>query len=125
MPRKPHAGKPISADRDEAPELTEAFFARANLYEGKRLIRRGRPKLACPKQQVTLRLDAAVIHRLRATGPGWQTRANKVLREWLEGQETPQEAAQHLTSAKRRNARRPASTKHPAVARGLLQSSGN
>jgi uncharacterized protein (DUF4415 family) len=75
------------AERDDAPELTDAFFARADVYEGPRLIRRGRPRLASPKQQVTLRLDAAVIRRLRATGPGWQTRANQALQEWLERQE--------------------------------------
>jgi uncharacterized protein (DUF4415 family) len=83
MPRKPQAGKPPSADPDDAPELTDAFFARADIYQGTQLIRRGRPKVDAPKQQVTLRLDAAVVEGLRATGPGWQTRANEALKAFL------------------------------------------
>jgi uncharacterized protein (DUF4415 family) len=48
------------------------------------LRRRGRPKADTPKRQVTLRLDADVIDRLRASGAGWQTRLNQALRDWLE-----------------------------------------
>lgn len=33
---------------------------------------------------VTLRLDADVMQRLRATGAGWQSRANDALRRALE-----------------------------------------
>ena len=33
------------------------------------------------KQQVTLRLDADVLERLRAEGAGWQSRINDVLRK--------------------------------------------
>jgi uncharacterized protein (DUF4415 family) len=83
MPRKPNAGGEPWIDPDDAPELTEAFFARAALYDGPKLIRRGRPPAAAPKQQVTLRLDREVIARLRATGPGWQTRTNEALKRWL------------------------------------------
>jgi uncharacterized protein (DUF4415 family) len=71
-------------DPDDAPELTDAFFERADIYQGTRLVRRGRPKVGAPKQQVTLRLDAAVVEGLRATGPGWQTRANEALRTFLD-----------------------------------------
>lgn len=70
-------------DPDDAPELTDAFFERATLYDGARVIRRGRPRAVSPKAQVTLRLDAAVLAALRATGPGWQTRANAALKRWL------------------------------------------
>ncbi len=83
MPRKQDAGEPAWIDPDEAPELTDAFFNRADLYDGERLVRRGRPKLDQPKRQITLRLDAAVVEGLRATGPGWQTRANAALAEFL------------------------------------------
>ena len=48
-----------------------------------RLSKRGRPPLDAPKQQVALRLDPAVLAGLRATGPGWQTKANAVLKTWL------------------------------------------
>jgi uncharacterized protein (DUF4415 family) len=83
MPRKPATGRKPWTDRDDAPELTAAFFERADAYDGTRLVRRGRPPTAAPKQQVTLRLDRAVLAALRATGPGWQTRANAALKAWL------------------------------------------
>ncbi|MBS0561377.1 MAG: BrnA antitoxin family protein [Proteobacteria bacterium] len=89
MPRKPHAGPSPSASDDDAPELTEAFFERAALYDGPRLVRRGRPPAAAPKRLVTLRLDPAVLDGLRATGPGWQTRANQALRAFLDQRAQP------------------------------------
>lgn len=42
---------------------------------------RGRPPAENPKQQVTLRLDADVIERFKAGGPGWQSRINDELRK--------------------------------------------
>lgn len=42
----------------------------------------GRPLGSGTKAQVTLRLDLEVIEILKATGLGWQTRANEVLRNW-------------------------------------------
>jgi uncharacterized protein (DUF4415 family) len=45
----------------------------------------GRPKLENPKQPVKLRLDSDVVMALRATGPGWQTRINEMLRANLKG----------------------------------------
>ncbi|MCG5241895.1 BrnA antitoxin family protein [Azospirillum doebereinerae] len=42
---------------------------------------RGRPPAENPKQQVTLRLDAEVIGRFKAEGPGWQSRINDALRK--------------------------------------------
>ena len=83
MPRKPAGGEAVWSDPDDAPILTKGFFADADIYEGERLIRRGRPKLPTAKRQVTLRLDPDVIDGLRATGPGWQTRANAALKSWL------------------------------------------
>lgn len=68
---------------EEIPELTDEMMARADLYEGGELIRRGRgrPKVESPKRQVTMRLDADLIETMRASGPGWQVRANEALRE--------------------------------------------
>jgi len=43
--------------------------------------RLGRPPKAAPKEAVKLRLDPDVLAVLRATGPGWQTRVNAILRE--------------------------------------------
>ena len=70
-------------DPDDAPELTDEFFDRADLYEGEKLIRRGRPAALAPKQAVKLRLDPDVLAALRATGDGWQTRINDMLRASL------------------------------------------
>jgi uncharacterized protein (DUF4415 family) len=72
------------ADYDEIPELSDEWFEHADFKIGGKLVRRGRPKADMPKKQVTLRLDADVLDNLRSTGPGWQTRVNAALREWLE-----------------------------------------
>lgn len=85
MPRKKPTGGTPWVDPDDAPPLTEEHFARADLYVGETLVRRGRgrPRLPGAKQQVTIRLDPVLLERLRATGPGWQTRLNEAVREWL------------------------------------------
>ena len=44
---------------------------------------RGRPRLDKPKVKVNLRVDQDIIIKLRAAGPGWQTRTNKLLRHIL------------------------------------------
>lgn len=67
-------------DPDEAPEITEAWVQQADLYAGSKLVRRGRPKAAVTKEAVKIRLDADVLTALRATGDGWQTRINDMLR---------------------------------------------
>lgn len=80
---------------DENPEWDEATFAEARpaadvlpaVFGASRaaamLARRGRPRVAAPKEQLSLRLDADIVRGFRATGPGWQTRVNAALREWL------------------------------------------
>jgi hypothetical protein len=35
------------------------------------------------KEQVAIRFDAEVLAAFRADGPGWQTRMNAALKEWL------------------------------------------
>ena len=45
-------------------------------------MRLGRPPSMTPlKHSTTIRLDADVLASLKATGPGWQTRINALLRE--------------------------------------------
>jgi uncharacterized protein (DUF4415 family) len=85
MPKKKPAGASTSVDPEDAPELPDAFFANAEIRDGARLVRRGRgrPRLPTAKRQVTIRLDPDLLDRLRATGPGWQTRLNEALRDWL------------------------------------------
>ncbi|WP_297513247.1 BrnA antitoxin family protein [uncultured Caulobacter sp.] len=76
-------------DPDDAPEWTDDQFERAQFSIGGKIIRPangtltrpGRPKSETPKQQVTLRLDRVVIDKLREGGPGWQSRANAILRK--------------------------------------------
>ncbi len=67
-------------DPDDAPELDDEWFARAELRIGDRVIRRGRPP-GSAKTQVSLRLDNDVIDAFRAQGPGWQSRMNEALRK--------------------------------------------
>jgi uncharacterized protein (DUF4415 family) len=81
MPRKKKSGSAAWVDPDDAPPLTEEFFDRAEIREGDKIIRRGRPPLPSPKQAVKLRLDADVLAAYRKTGRGWQTRINADLRK--------------------------------------------
>lgn len=49
--------------------------------------KRGRPSIAPEdrKQQITFRLDPDVLAALQATGDGWRTRPNDILRKVLLG----------------------------------------
>ena len=82
MPRK-------TIDRDN-PEWTKKDFAKAEKHPGGISLaklgdqiarKRGRPKLANPKELVTLRLDTDVLTAYRKTGAGWQTKINEDLRK--------------------------------------------
>jgi len=68
---------------DDSPEWTDEMFERADVYEGDRLIRRGRPKSEAPKVPINIRLSPDVIERFKASGPGWQTRIDAALREYI------------------------------------------
>lgn len=68
-------------DPDDAPELDDDWFDRAELRIGDTVIRPGRPKGSGAKQPVSLRLDKDVLAHFRATGPGWQSRMNEALRK--------------------------------------------
>ncbi|MET0610629.1 MULTISPECIES: BrnA antitoxin family protein [Pseudomonas syringae group] len=70
-------------DPDDAPELTDAFFERADEYQGSRVIKRGRPKSDAVRERITIRLAPEVLEQFRASGPGWQTRMNAALADWL------------------------------------------
>lgn len=58
---------------EELPEIDDAFIERAR--------KRGPVRT---KQAVSLRLDIDLVERLRATGAGWQSRANAALRAWAD-----------------------------------------
>ena len=44
---------------------------------------RGRPAGSGTKEQVAIRLDHDVLAAFRTGGPGWQTRMNEALKDWL------------------------------------------
>jgi uncharacterized protein (DUF4415 family) len=90
-------------DPDDAPELTDEMVEMGQASIGGRIIRPatgvltkdgmkrvapytipipGRPpEREVPKKQVTLRLDADLLERFRASGAGWQSRINATLRK--------------------------------------------
>ena len=83
---------PPWTDPDDAPELTDADFARGTWRIGEKvvtrdtaqaaIVRRGRPPgsmKAMPKVSTTIRMDETALARWRASGKGWQTRAAQVL----------------------------------------------
>ena len=62
------------SDRPASPaELRSALAASAR--------KRGRPAGSGTKSPTTLRIDRDVLDALRASGEGWQTRVNALLRE--------------------------------------------
>ena len=69
----------IGWDPDDAPELDEAWFARANHYVGERLVQRGKR----PGETEEVILPCDVTERFRAGGSGWQIRSEKALKEWI------------------------------------------
>jgi uncharacterized protein (DUF4415 family) len=81
-------------DPDDAPELTDEFFEKAVWRIGDRVVsreevkaeiakRHGMPIGGEDKVSTTIWLDADVLAAFEATGDGWQTRMNDVLKEWL------------------------------------------
>jgi len=76
----------------ENPELTEEDFRRArpalevlphDVVEAIRRYRGQRgPQKAPTKEMISLRVDRDIVAAYRATGPGWQARANEALRAY-------------------------------------------
>jgi uncharacterized protein (DUF4415 family) len=48
--------------------------------------RPGRPLGSGTKKQITLRLDTDLVEKFKASGSGWQTRINDVLKSWMQTQ---------------------------------------
>lgn len=53
-----------------------AYWQQATITRG-----RGRPPVAVKRPTLNMRVDAEVLDAFKATGPGWQTRINELLRE--------------------------------------------
>ena len=68
-------------DPDDAPKLDRKWFAEADLRQGDKVIRRGRPRSENSKQAVSLRLDSEILEWFKKSGVGWQTRMNDALRK--------------------------------------------
>lgn len=84
-------GEPVVFDADN-PEWTREDFARAKPLEAfpeltRAFPKRGRPPLppGAAKRAVSIRLSPDVLDALRASGPGWQTRVDAILRKALVG----------------------------------------
>ncbi len=96
MPGKSQGSVTEWGDPDDAPELTDDVLDRGARFEGGEAVetvvdrvekaRDGRPRSEAPKRQVTLRPDADLVEALRATGKGWQTRVNALLRRDVLGE---------------------------------------
>ncbi|MET0446515.1 BrnA antitoxin family protein [Tardiphaga sp.] len=69
------------AEYDDAPQLTDEMLDRAEIRHGDKIIKRGRPPLAQPKEAIKLRIDQDILAAYRRTGSGWQTRINADLRK--------------------------------------------
>jgi uncharacterized protein (DUF4415 family) len=46
--------------------------------------RRGRPSVKFPKRQITMRLSSKVVDGLKASGPGYNERVDRILQEALD-----------------------------------------
>jgi uncharacterized protein (DUF4415 family) len=71
-------------DEDDRP-LTDAEL-KAGLEVARR--KRGRPVSVVTKEQVAIRFDTEILESFRRDGPGWQTRMNNALRDWLKTHST-------------------------------------
>ena len=65
-------------DEDDRPATREEMRAGVEAYQKQR----GRPP-GSDKESTTIRFDRDVLAAFRSAGPGWQTRMNSALREWL------------------------------------------
>ena len=85
--------RPIDLNDPENPEWTEVDFAKASGPETLSplelaafpLTRRRGAQASPTKTPISLRVDADVLERYRATGPGWQGRMNDALRKAAPG----------------------------------------
>ncbi|WP_105876239.1 BrnA antitoxin family protein, partial [Haemophilus influenzae] len=60
-------------------DLAQMLFSHQEQLEEKGVMQKQNTR-KIPKQIVTIRLSADVVEKFRATGKGWQTRINEVLR---------------------------------------------
>ena len=84
-PRRRNAVNPVWTEEDfrRARPATEVLpkdvIAAVRRYRGQR-----GPQKNPTKELISLRVDRDVVEAFRATGPGWQTRANEALRSYAQ-----------------------------------------
>jgi uncharacterized protein (DUF4415 family) len=109
MPVKKPASKRGWLDPDDAPEWSNEQFERAEIALGGSVLSnargtltrpRGRPKKSDAKVHIHIRLSPQVLGYFRATGPGWQTRIDEILRKWiLRHRKQPRPRGKHKQAA--------------------------
>ncbi|MEO6320361.1 MAG: BrnA antitoxin family protein [Polaromonas sp.] len=82
-------------DPDDAPELGAEFFKSAKRMVGGKEVseaefqaakkRMGRPPVEVKRPTLSMRIDPDVLEALKASGKGWQTRVNAILRHKVLG----------------------------------------
>jgi uncharacterized protein (DUF4415 family) len=76
------ADAPVSHDAESDPydpndeAAVSAFWSKAIIKRGP-----GRPAAVVKRPTLNMRVDAEVLDAFKATGPGWQTRINVLLRD--------------------------------------------
>ena len=73
----------VSEQAFKSAKPASEFFSPEQLAALKEKRPRGRPYADQPKVSTSIRLDADLLNALRATGRGWQSRVNSILREHL------------------------------------------
>ena len=81
MSENKNASESTWIEPDDAPELTDEWFQKADQHVNGVLAKRGRRPAESPKQAISLRVDADVLEQFKASGPGWQSRMNDALRK--------------------------------------------
>ncbi|TAF13351.1 MAG: hypothetical protein EAZ74_05955 [Alphaproteobacteria bacterium] len=85
-------GTSVLLDEDDSPPFTEEEWENAPKIKASDLLppaffkvleekRVGRPAKPDKRKQVSIRLDPDLLEAFKATGAGWQTRINEILRQ--------------------------------------------
>ena len=67
---------PLGPYDPQDPEAVSNYWKTATITRG-----RGRPRVSVKRPTLNMRVDAEVLEAFKATGAGWQTRINAVLRD--------------------------------------------
>lgn len=68
-------------DEDLSDDAAKRPMTFAQVLEIEKIRQRGRPSVASPRQQISIRLDPDLLAHYKAMGKGWQGRLNDDLRK--------------------------------------------